>query len=101
MREPNSEFERGRKELREKLYHSAARDFAAYLWRMQNRSDFRSQIASRNLLKCGYKLMEQGQRESAKTIFKNVVKLCPGTQEAERAVNALLGLYVTRQQMVS
>ena len=77
------------------LYHSAARDFTTYLW--ENTGDDRqSQEARRGLMQCALLLNYQGFNSSARTLYRTLLRLCPGTVEADKASAALSGMTTNR-----
>lgn len=93
-------FDRAKSEFRSRVYLSAARDFTTFLWRTDE-SDSRMPEARKGLLKCAEQLSRQGFHDSARNTLRTLIKLCPDTREASRAVTVLLDAHFGHRRAVS
>jgi hypothetical protein len=70
------------------LYHSAARDYANYLWHT-NAQDPCLPDTRHHLLECGRLLDRQGFPDSARNVYRTIIKTCPNTPESHDAESIL------------
>ena len=92
-------FDRAKAEFRSRVYLSAARDSTTFIWRADE-SDTRIPEARKGLLQCAEELFRQGFRDSARNTLRTLIKLCPESREANRAVTTLLDAHFGHRRAI-